>query len=58
MTFIPHIRQPDCNVISSLRIGVEISIMVVWPSLTGHFIHLNQDSISLCLLPDAAHSDW
>ena len=58
MTLIPYVRQPDCYVISSPRVKKEFRIPVVWPSLTGHFIHLSQDRISLCFSPDVVHSDW
>ena len=44
MALIPQIRQPDCNVISSLRTKW---VKVVWPSFTGNSIHLSQNRISL-----------
>ena len=39
--------------------GVEFRMMVVWPTSTGHFIHLSrQDRTSLCFSPDVVHNDW
>ena len=59
MTLIPHIRQRDCNVISSLRIKKGLS-SGSW--LYGHPLlvisYTRAKTGSLCFSPDVVHSDW
>ena len=40
------------------KIGVECRSRVVWPTFTGHLIHLSQNRISVCFSPNVIHCHW